>query len=256
MKARVFLGAFAALLFACLPLTAEETLDDFLVFHAPFDGSVAPTVAEGETAAYPLRKAAFVPGIFGQALKCGIGGTGVNYMAKDNLDFDNPGTVTLWFKIDCACGTQGPAIGFWGTGNSAEKGMVSLTVLNDPMKQCPCMRQIGFMLISQRRKTKSYSVFGGKGDNRICTGWHLLSGAWSGGKLYVSLDGQPYCSFEPDKPLSNAEFEYCRKFGVGSALDRWEYAIDDLRIFSKRLSDQEIQSIYNTGTRLLNKKEK
>lgn len=232
-------------------LCADNGLDDFLKFHATFDDSVEAVVAEGESAGKPVRKANFTQGVFGKALKCGKGGTGVNYLVKDNLDLDNPGSVTLWFKIDCVHGTKGPAIGFFGTGYSTEKGILSLTVLNDPMKYCPCMRQIGFMLFSKRRKTKNYTVFSGK--NRICSGWHFLTGSWAGGKLFVSLDGQPCRSFEPDKPLSNAEFEYCRKFGVGSALDRWEYAVDDLRIYGKRLSDSEIKSLYDEGIKQLNK---
>ena len=251
MNIKVKLFGILVLALSLLNLSADGGLDDFLKFHAPFDDSVEAVVAEGESAGKPVRKAHFTQGVFGKALKCGKGGTGVNYLVKDNLDLDNPGSVTLWFKIDCEHGTTGPAIGFFGTGYSTEKGILSLTVLNDPMKYCPCMRQIGFMLFSKRRKTKNYTVLSGK--NPICSGWHFLVGSWAGGKLFVSLDGQPCRSFEPDKPLSNAEFEYCKKFGVGSALDRWEYAIDDLRIYGKRLSDSEIKSLYDEGIKNLNK---
>jgi hypothetical protein len=91
------------------------------------------------------------------------------------------------------------------------------------------------------------------GKQRICSGWHLMSTAWSGNKLFVSLDGTPYRSFELDKPLSNVELGYQKRFAAGWSYERWEFAIDEFTVFGKKLSDTEIQKIYEDGMKNLNK---
>lgn len=235
-------------------LLFSDELEDSLKFSVPYDGSPDAVLAEGAAKGAPAGKVQYIDGIYSKAIISGKNACAVRYMKADNLDFDNPGTITLWFKIDCPHGTPGPAIPFFGIGNSADKGILMLTILNDPMKICPCRRQIGFLFISQQRKSKAYVV--NSGEKRICSGWHLLSGAWSGNRLYVSLDGSPYRSFELEKPLSNAEFEYCKRFAIGANYDKWQFSIDEFRIYGKRLSDDEINSLYDNGMKNLVSAEK
>ena len=50
MNIRVKSFGVSVLALALLNLSADGSLDDFLKFHAPFDGSVEAAVAEGESA--------------------------------------------------------------------------------------------------------------------------------------------------------------------------------------------------------------
>ena len=233
-------------------IIADE-ITDSVKFHVPFENNCNAAVAEGDEKGAPAGKSIFVDGVYGKAICSGKGGTAIRFMRENNIDFDNPGTVNIWFKIDCKHGTQGPAIPFWGVGGDANKAIMTVGVLNDPMKVCPCRRQTGILLISKKRPkyAKAYAV--NSGARRICSNWHLMSTAWSGNKLFVSLDGTPYRSFELDKPLSNAELGYQKRFAAGWSYERWGYAIDEFTVFSKKLSDAEIQKIYEDGMKNLNK---
>jgi hypothetical protein len=226
---------------------AGDELEDAVKFHAPFENSCNAVVSEGDEKGSPSEKAVFVDGVYGKGIRSGKGGAAIRFMRENNLDFDNPGTVNVWFKIDCGHGTQGPAIPFWGIGADPQKGILTVGVLNDPMKLCPCRRQIGFLFISRKRPKYARAFAVGTGARRICSGWHLLSAAWSGNKLFVSLDGVPYRSFELEKPLSNEELGYQKRFGVGWSYERWPFALDEFTVYGKKLSDAEIRKIYENG---------
>ena len=242
-KTIVFMAASAMLLWR---VSGNEP-EDAVKFHVPFENSCHAVVSEGDEKGAPGGKPVFVDGVRGKGIRSGKGGTAIRFMRENNIDFDNPGTVNVWFKIDCEHGTPGPAIPFWGVGADDKRGILTVGVLNDPMKLCPCRRQIGFLLISRKRPkyAKAYAVT--TGSRRICSGWHLLSSAWSGNKLFVSLDGVPYRSFELEKPLSNAELGYQKRFGVGWSYERWPYVIDEFTVYGKKLSDAEIKEIYENG---------
>ena len=239
----------AGLLFGTAPYLAANELEEAIKFHVSFNGSCHAEIAEGNEKGDPTGKPVFQTGIAGQAVLCGKKGVASRFIRQDNIDFDSPGTVNIWFKLDVPCGSPGPAIPFWGIGADDKKGMLSVMVMNDPMKHCPCRRQIGYLLISKKRQkyAKAYTV--GSGSRRICSGWHLLSTGWAGNKLYVSLDGTPYRSFELEKPISNAEFSYARRFGTGVNYTKWNYLIDEFTIYGKRLSDTEIKTLYDKGSK-------
>ena len=50
-----------------------------------------------------------------------------------------------------------------------------------------------------------------------------------------------------EKPLSNEELGYQKRFGIGWSYERWPFALDEFTIFSKKLSDSEIKKIYDDG---------
>jgi len=243
MKIPIYLAVSTAFLSPVL----GDGLEDAVKFHVPFENSCHAVVSEGDEKGSPSGKVLFVDGVHGKGIRSGKGGAAVRFMRENNLDFDNPGTVNVWFKIDCEHGAQGPAIPFWGIGADDKRGIMTVGVLNDPMKVCPCRRQIGFLLISRKRPkyARAYAVT--TGERRICSGWHLLSAAWSGNKLFVSLDGVPYRSFELEKPLSNEELGYQKRFGVGWSYERWPFALDEFTVYGKKLSDDEIKKIYENG---------
>lgn len=242
----------AGVLLLALSVVGDE-LGDAVKFHVPFENNFNAIVSEGEEKGDPTGKKVFIDGVFGKAVRSGKGGAAIRFMRENNIDFDNPGTANIWFKIDCEHGTQGPAIPFWGIGADANRGIMTVGVLNDPMKVCPCRRQIGILLISKKRPKYAMAFAVNSGKQRICSGWHLMSTAWSGNKLFVSLDGMPYRSFELDKPLSNVELGYQKRFAAGWSYERWEFAIDEFTVFGKKLSDTEIQKIYEDGMKNLNK---
>ncbi len=241
--------AAGVLLFAAGAVFAENP-EDSLKFSAPLQTSADAVLAEGSPKGEVRGKLQFTAGMGSEkALQGGKGGASIVYAREENLDLDTPGTITFWFKIDCEHGAKGPAITFCQIGSSIDKGILSLQVVNDPMTVCPCRRQIGFMFFSKARRHKAYMV--GTGSRRICSGWHLLSGGWAGNRLYVSLDGTPYKSFELATPVSNQEFSYIKRFGVAASSAKWNFAMSDFRIYGKRLSDAEIRSVYEAGMKKL-----
>ena len=233
-------------------LIGDDTSDE-VKLHVPFENNCNAAVAEGDEKGSPAGKTIFIDGVYGKAICSGKGGAAIRFMRESNIDFDNPGTVNVWFKIDCKHGSTGPAIPFWGVGGDANKSILTVGVLNDPMKLCPCRRQLGFLLISKKRPRYARAYAVNSGARRICSGWHLMSAAWSGNKLFVSIDGVPYRSFELEKPLSNEELGYQKRFGIGWSYERWPFALDEFTIYNKKLSDTEIKKIYDDGMKNLEK---
>lgn len=242
----IFSAAAAAGFAGDIPVAQEA-----LSFKVDFDGNCEATIANGKAKAHEVRgKAQYLPGVKGQALVSGKGNACVIYECKDNLDFDKPGTVLLFFKAnsDWHKNPQ-PGITLWGLGNN--NGYICVRIPNVPKNVCPCRRRFELLTLSIKgRKDKAYTLQM-PALSRICRNFHMISIAWAGDQLFMSCDGQPYRSFKQPRPLANADFTV-KRFAVGHAYSN--FLVDDFRIYSKKLSDAEIQKIWENNRAMTIKK--
>jgi hypothetical protein len=215
---------------------------DALLFKVDFENNCDATIANGNDKAYQIRgKATYLPGLDGKAILSGKGNACIIYECKDNINFDNPGSIVMFFKSNSNWHkTAQPGITLWGLGNN--KGYIGLRISNHPKNICPCRRTFELLILDVKgRKNKGYYLQM-PALSRICKNFHMISIAWAGSNLYMSCDGQNYRVFPQVRPLSNQDFANSKRFAVGNTTS--SFLIDDFRIYGKKLSDEELSSIW------------
>ena len=224
---------------------------DAILFENNFDGkSPLPEMSAGKEAPILIiGKADFVKGINGYSLFCGKGGAKIRYSSKSNIDFDTPGTVSFWFFTDnWQKGVGEPRTLFFAT--ECSKGYIGAETENDPKSISPLERKILLrILYSPVIPDCSLALppIGVKGDNM----WHLLIFAWSGNKIYMSLDGSPFSSKDLKDKVS-AKALPSEHFSIGSESSQ-NYFLDEFRIYAGKLSDMQVKAIWERGNMEINK---
>lgn len=252
MKKLLICGFLAAGIFcnaqeAKTDTAPEIVASDTLLLHVGFDNTCNALAAKGNSKPASIHgKPQYQPRVNGQALLGGKEGGYALYWCKGNLNFDKPGSITLWFK---AAGEwhrkPGRGIVLWGLGNN--KGYIGFRISSMPTDVCPCRRPLQLTLyFSKMRRNAEYSL-PPPALTKICRNWHMASFAWDGDQLFMSYDGAPYKAFKLEKPFSNAEFEHSTRFGVNQHAS--DMLMDDLRIYGKKLTDEELNKIWNIGQR-------
>ena len=89
-------------------------------------------------------------------------------------------------------------------------------------------------------------AIGAAGDNK----WHLLVFAWSKNKIFMSIDGAPLSSKELTRDISDSALPSAH-FSIG-AESLQSYLLDELTIYSRKLSDTEIVEIWQRGNKAIN----
>ncbi len=233
-----------AVLTAETPAAAPVAADD-LTLSVSFDNTTEADLANGRATHSEFRgRIIYEPGLAGQGLRIGKDAGCTLYDCKDNLDFDNPGTIVLWFKADNWHGNSGSRVSLWGLGNN--NGHIALAIASTPADVCPCRRPLEFTIFhSKKRRNVRYTITP-PALVKICHGWHMVSVAWAGEQLFLSYDGAPYKAFKLQVPLSNDEFAHCSRFAIGVNAG-WNFLVDDFRIYGKKLSDEELHQIWENG---------
>lgn len=224
---------------------------DAITFEQNFDKqSLLPEMAAG--AAAPLLifgKQNFAKGVNGYSLLCGKGGAKVRYSAPDNIDFGKPGTVSLWFFTEnWQKGIGEPRTVFFAT--ECSKGYIGVETENDPKSISPLERKIILRILYSAvlpDTRLALPAMGVKGDNM----WHLLVFAWSGNKVYISLDGGSFSSKDFVNKVS-AQALPSTNFSIGADASQ-NYLLDEVRIYSRKLSDMEVNAIWERGNMEINK---
>ena len=230
----------AVMLFAGEMPVAQEAL----LFKADFDGSSDATIANGNDKAGVRGKIKYADGLKGKALISGEGNALVLYENKDNIDFDKPGSIVFFFKANSDWHkTPQRGIVMWGLGN--QNGYIAIRISNYPKNVCPCRRTFEFLVLNVKGRKDRVCSLQMPALKRICRGFHMIAVAWAGDQLFMSCDGQPYRVFKQPRPLSNADFATCKRFAVGNVTSN--YLIDDFRIYGKKLSDDELQKIWDNS---------
>ena len=222
-------------------VVAQEALSLWL----QFDGGCNADLATGRDTPTEIRgKASYAEGLSGQALVSGKEGACGIYECKGNLDFDHPGTITVWFHSQGDWhANPGPQVVLWGLGN--DKGYIGMRISSIPKDVCLCKRKLELCIYHSTKRRNATYTLQPPALTRLCRGWHMVSFAWAGDQLFLSFDGAPYKANQLTTPLSNAEFAHCTRFAVGYQANA--FLVDDFRIYTKKLTDDELLKLYETG---------
>ena len=223
---------------------------DAITFEQNFDKqSLLPEMAAG--AATPLLifgKQNFAKGVNGYSLLCGKGGAKLRYSSPDNIDFGRPGAVSLWFFTDnWQKGIGEPRTVFFAT--ECSKGYIGVETENDPKNISPLERKIILRILYSAvlpDTRLALPAMGAKGDNM----WHLLVFAWSGNKVYISMDGGSFSSKDFVNKVS-AQALPSTNFSIGADASQ-NYLLDEVRIYSRKLSEMEVKAIWERGNMEIN----
>lgn len=215
---------------------------------ASFDGYTAADLSTGNNIPYQVRgKTAFTAGVNGgKALLSGKNGATIIYECKNNLDFDKPGTLMVWFKAaENWHKNPPPFIIFWGLGGGP-KGYLGLRISRYPVKDCPCRRNLELWIYHADPKRKPATLtLQPPTESKLCQGWHLVALAWSGDQVFMSYDGTPFRAYKLDQPITNADYKHFTHFSLG--FQDSSFLLDDFRIYGKKLSDDELLKIWQQG---------
>lgn len=217
---------------------------DALRFELDFDRSGA-RAGLSEGAAEPIQvfgNVSLPAGLLGKALFCGDGGAKLRFATAGNLNFDKPGSLSFWFfplqwdddfRYRCF---------FFGTESS--QGYFGVQQANDPKNRKPYDRDLQLMILYSKTVAStvvSLPPFGKKGLDR----WHMIAVNWDAERVAISLDGQEFSYWQLKGKLDRTAVP-SEHFSVGSNQD-WNYLLDEFRIYSRKLRDQEVQAIYRQG---------
>lgn len=233
---------------------AESAAADALKFSCNFDDTTDAQIAPGRATAAEFRGVkVFEEGITGKAIRIGDKAGCPLYLSKDNLDFDNPGSVVLWFKADSWHGQKsGRGVGFWGIGNA--KGLIMIQTASGKEGDCPCRRPLELYILHTAKRKNTRHTITPPALTKLCQGWHMVSVAWNKESIFLSYDGAPYKAFKLQVPLSNEEFAHCNRFSIGSNFNK-NFLVDNFSIYGKKLSDAELQKIWDDTRKILEDKE-
>ena len=215
---------------------------DAITFEQNFDDkSTNPEMAVGK--AKPIHifgKIKFVKGIKGNALFCGENGSKIRYLLKDNIDFSKAGTVSFWFfTYNWQDGAGKHRTLFFATESS--KGYIGAQIANGPKKKSPLERKIRLRILYSAEIPDcilSLPPLSVKANNK----WHFMAFAWSANKIFMSLDGASFSSKTLPNKISTKALPSTH-FSIGSN-DSQNYFLDELKIYSRKLSDLELKKIW------------
>ena len=215
---------------------------DAVSFYISFDDETADAdITEGRHKPMVVRgKKVFAEGIRGKAALCGQNGAQFRYYRKDNLNFDQAGTIVFFYKGAFKSLKSGPRTFFWGI--ESNSGYIGQHLANDPKTLCPCKRELHTMyLFGKRIKNRTFftKLSGGEAG---CEKWHMLAFSWAPGQISIKFDNEPSKNYPTSFEMTEADFP-ANNFSVGSC-SHWEYYIDEFTIYSRRLSDVELSEIY------------
>ena len=234
---------------ACCSLLAQKPpsmpkFEEDVSFYISFDDETANADitlgCEKPISVFGNKKGKYGDGIRGRALLCGQHGSKIRFYRKDNLNFDNPGTLIFFYRGAFKSLKSGPRVFFWGI--ESNQGYVGQQLANDPKKICPCKRDLHSMFLYGKRIKNKTLVTKLSGGEASCEKWHMLSFSWAPGQISVKYDNEPEKSYPVPFDLTEADFPAV-SFSIGSNV-HWEYYLDEFTVYRRRLSDAELSEIY------------
>ena len=233
-----------------LPVKLEKTfVAPKLLFHAPFDGSVTPKFARGSAVPKSARGIEFVEGKRGQAARfTAKAGSLLEYAADGNL-VPERGTVSLWFRRE------------WPDQGRTSKGTEIWRAL---FSQSPVQGerigsgQLWFWWWGDRFRADqsddddAYRCW----EGTLADDWNHLAVTWDEAGVNVFMNGRsgrnvgdgtsPMISALKPQDLLTFKRQVFESFFVGGQGGRYQFdgLIDDLRIYSAPLSEEQIRELW------------
>ena len=234
-----------------LPIEVEKQyVKPELVFHAPFDGSAEARTAKGTKGPVRAEGLEFVDGKRGKAVRLTAKAKSVlEYSARGNL-VPERGTVSLWFK------REWPDTGRLPNGGEVWRALFA----NPPPKgERVGSGQLWFWWWGERFRADqgddddAYSIWQGAAPSED---WNHLAVSWdeTGVKVYLNGTGgrdisdgsSPMISALTPKDLLTFNRQSFETFFVGGQGRGYQFdgLVDDLRIYSAPLSDEQVREIW------------
>ena len=167
-----------------------------------------------------------VEGKFGQALD--LPGTGADYVEvpdHDDLQLTDEITLLGWVKKD----EPGQGLDIIGKDDGGSNRNYNIHV--------PGTENSGKIYLSGAIAAGSTVITNGE--------WHHVAGTWDGSEIKIYIDGVEENSAPFAGPMSTSDLPVRFGFrGTGTAL---KALIDELAIFNRALTEEEINNIINTG---------
>ena len=218
---------------------AVQLFEDDLVFYVSFDdGKGAPLIMDGNIKFIPSAKKTLIDGVSGKALKSGR----LQYRFDfKNTTFNQNTTFVYWMALTGDSllmdkKTINPII-LQGKGASLlmqrqgwSKNANIMAVLAIPKKKGPLVRIFN---AASPRNWKKYE-------------WHMVAVSWDLNKLCISIDGKSYAQSVLQSSLSAYYNDSSGKINsmiVAPVAD--VAAIDEIMIFNRILSQDELQRLYS-----------
>ncbi|MHB9070978.1 MAG: glycoside hydrolase domain-containing protein [Sedimentisphaerales bacterium] len=239
---------FGIVLYCLSPALSYEGL----IFYAPFENSVAPIIAAGDSLPNIIKgkKSEFVKGIVGNAIVTGVGYGVPSYVVKDNL-CDIEGSLSLWIKpID------------WSPFSGDRRVRAYMQIPGRMVLEWygPSV-WTAFLWMDGNKVVWGNAGYDGGGIEK--GQWGHLAFTWGkdgcvmyyNGKFLRRTDGNLKGMYSEDE-LSEKETGRLKRWDYKDARfylgeDGSETAFDELMIFNRELSPAEILSLYRRGSRKL-----
>lgn len=237
------LGIFVAI----FPISAQHKLpvaSEDITFELNFNGENsnmnADLAAGNPKLITHFGKLKFEKGLTGNALYCGKGGAKLRYHLKGNLDFSNPGSITMWiYPIDWEKAIGQPRVLFFGT--ESRKGFLGIQTANSPKTISPLERKLLCMLIYFKAIHNTSLLIPGFGTNAD-NHWQMITFSWEKNRIFMSANGNHYSVKNLQGNLANELFPD-NNFSVGSDAQA-NYLLDNFRIYRRKLTEEEINKIW------------
>ncbi len=236
----------------CALCTGAAFAADGLVAHYSFDTEQGVAAKDGSGQGNDgkiLGGAAWVKGKFGTALSFDGVDDYVNCGAKPTLNIGRSGTVMFWFKPKTT--PQGGLVG-WATGDGManQRLVVSLNTLSkatapDYGARYP-VSELGLYISDGRNfdypfRSNEHEPYFPPGDQ-----WLFYTVTFDGRALDIYRDGVLVeTRFQTVVPgTANVPMLIGKCIGVGGSSDYFKGLIDEVRIFNRPLSQQEVYKLY------------
>ncbi|MBR2723671.1 MAG: hypothetical protein IKB77_04995 [Lentisphaeria bacterium] len=218
--------------------TAVSLFEDNLVMYINFDDSKgAPVLMDGNIKFKAAAKNAFVDGVSGKAFTGGR----LNYTLDfTDVTFNTETTFVFWLALmtddKSIDGKTLNPISIYGKGGTMliqrqgwKKQANLLSTVAIPKKKGPLVR------LFHTAGTANWK----KGQ------WHMVSVSWDTNKYSICVDGEKTAQVLLNSPLSVYYNDKTGKIrGMGISLAPNTFAIDEVMVFNRNLSADELKKLY------------
>lgn len=217
-----------------------KLLDENLVLYINFDdGKGKPLLMEGNVSCSPAKKVNFTDrGIFGKAF---TGGRISYKLDFKDVDFGRETTFVYWYalmkntpEVDKRTINH---ISLYGKGASLlmqrqgwTKSANLISVLAIPRKKGPLARIFGTSSVKKWKVAE----------------WHMVAVSWTAENFAINIDGGKHLNQSPLKgPLPTYYGDKTGKINMLDLAIPFDIvAVDEIMVFNKKLSDNELKELY------------
>jgi hypothetical protein len=225
-------------------------MSPWVLFHAPYDGSEEPVLSLGRPRPVAVHgDPVFEPGVVGRAIRFGARANGVEirYAREGNLDFSAPGGLSFWVRpvnwrrVDA--GRSGYVRFIRSGGRDGSSFVLERDVRRPPSAKHEKLL-VGFFDL---RGSQRYYLALRAGPPWRNGRWHFVAASWDAVGFAASVDGQPLIRRAMPEGLAAVHFPAAGEgatWVVGDRITDEGYALDELRIYSRALRDEDVRALF------------